>query len=61
VRARHDGGLGSTQAERINFVDSLLARINSLFSKIGFPVLVELIPCSAAQGILLAQPRKRLI
>jgi hypothetical protein len=31
--------------------DSLLWRINSLFSRIGFPVPVELIPCSAAQGI----------
>src|ERR1700735_2329804 len=30
---------------------SLLWRINSLFSKIGFPVPVDLIPCSVAQGI----------
>jgi hypothetical protein len=39
---------------------SLLARINSLLSEIRFPVVVELIPCSVAQGIYLASPRKRL-
>jgi hypothetical protein len=40
--------------------DSLLGGINSLFSKTGFPVVVELIPCSAAQGISLHQSLKLL-
>jgi len=31
--------------------DSLLRPINSLLSRIEFAVVVELIPCSAAQGI----------
>jgi hypothetical protein len=41
---------------RIAFApDSLLTRINSLLSRIKFPVGAELIPCSVAQGI---QPRR---
>jgi hypothetical protein len=41
-------------------VDSLLGRINSLLPRIKFPVVVELIPCSVAQGIHLREPRKLL-
>jgi hypothetical protein len=41
---------------RIAFApDCLFTRINSLLSRIKFPVGGELIPCSAAQGI---QPRR---
>jgi hypothetical protein len=32
-------------------INSLLLRINSLLPRIEFPVVVELIPCSVAQGI----------
>src|ERR1700722_497273 len=38
--------------------DSLLGRINSLLPRIKFPVVVELIPCSVAQGIHFREPRK---
>jgi len=31
--------------------NSLFGRINSLLPRIEFPVVVELIPCSVAQGI----------
>src|ERR1700677_4928815 len=40
--------------------DSLLGRINSLLPRIRFPVVVELIPCSVAQGIHFREPRKLL-
>jgi hypothetical protein len=40
--------------------DSLLGRINSLLPRIKFPVVVELIPCSVAQGIHFREPRKLL-
>src|ERR1700691_5156342 len=40
--------------------DSLLGRINSLLPRIKFPVVVELIPCSDAQGIHFREPRKLL-
>src|SRR5271163_978087 len=40
--------------------DSLLGRINSLSPRIKFPVVVELIPCSVAQGIHFREPRKLL-
>ena len=40
--------------------DSLLRRINSLLGRIIFPVVVELIPCSVAQGIHLGAFRKLL-
>jgi hypothetical protein len=46
---------------RIAFApDSLLTRINSLLARINFPVVAELIPCSAAQGIRLRRSRKLL-
>jgi hypothetical protein len=40
--------------------DSLMTRINSLFSENGFPVMDELIPCSAAQGIS-GDPYRKLL
>jgi hypothetical protein len=41
-------------------INSLFWRFNSLLARIGFPVVVELIPCSVAQGISSRRSHKRL-
>jgi hypothetical protein len=54
-----DGIVRAVERKSIR-ANSLFGRIKSLFSKIGFPVLDELIPCSVAQGINFREPHKLL-
>ena len=60
LQSRFGFGVGALGQQIGPAPNSLMSRINSLLIANGFPVVVELIPCSVAQGIQTRKSRKLL-